>query len=71
MKAKNIHTKRPDLEHIKPVQPCDAYFGGCVNASKLYHKCEGLEAIHYMDVSQACSLTSCLIQSISIPYKTP
>ena len=34
---------------MKPLQPRAAYFGGRVNAAKLYHKCEGLQAIHYMD----------------------
>ena len=51
MKAKNINTKHPDLELMKPLQPCDAYFGWRVNAANLYHECEELEAIRYTDVT--------------------
>ena len=36
MKKMNIETNRPDLEHHKPLVPRDAYFGGQVNAVKLY-----------------------------------
>jgi len=51
VKAKKINIKRPDLEHMKPLQPRDAYFGGRVNAAKLYYLCQGPEKIHYMDVT--------------------
>ena len=46
VKAKNINIKRPDLEHTKPLQPRGAYFGGRVNAAKLYYICQGFEKIH-------------------------
>ena len=36
---------------MKPLQPRDAYFGGRVNAAKLYYLCQGPEKIHYMDVT--------------------
>ena len=42
VKAKHIDTRRPGIEQMKPLQPCDAYFGGCVNAVKLYYKCQDL-----------------------------
>jgi len=39
------------LTHLDPLIPRDAYFGGRVNAVKLYYKCQGLEKIHYIDVT--------------------
>ena len=51
IKVKNIHTKHPDLEHTKPLEPLDTYFDGLVNTAKLYHKWEGLKAIREMDVT--------------------
>ena len=51
VKAKCINTHRPDIEQMKPLQPRDAYFGGRVNAAKLYYKCQDLEKIHYMDIT--------------------
>ena len=51
VKLKKINTHRPDLEHKKPLIPREAYFGGRVNAVKLYYQCEGEERIHYMDIT--------------------
>lgn len=50
-KIHNINTSRKDLEYLKSLVPRDSYFGGRTNAFKLYHKCEGTEKIHYMDVT--------------------
>ena len=51
VKKMKIETNRPDLEHYKPLIPRDAYFGGRVNASKLYYKCIGDEIIEYLDIT--------------------
>ena len=51
MKKMNIETNRPDLEHYKPLIPRDAYFGGRVNAVKLYYKCIGDEIIESLDIT--------------------
>ena len=51
MKKMNIETNRPNLEHYKPLVPRDAYFGGRVNAVKLYYKCTGDEIIEYLDIT--------------------
>ena len=51
IKKMKIETNRPDLEHHKPLVPRDAYFGGRVNAVKLYYKCIGDEIIEYLDIT--------------------
>jgi G:T-mismatch repair DNA endonuclease (very short patch repair protein) len=38
-------------EQYKSLIPREAYFGGRVNAVKLYYRCEGVEKLHYMDVT--------------------
>ena len=38
-----------NIEHIDPLNPKDALFGGRTNALKLYHKCEPGEEIHNYD----------------------
>jgi hypothetical protein len=48
---RNLPTTRADIEHLRPLIPRDAYFGGRVNAAKLYYKCTGMEKIHYMDIT--------------------
>ena len=50
-KKLDLPTSKKELEHIKCLIPRDAYFGGRTNAIKLYYKCEGAEAIHYLDVT--------------------
>ena len=32
-------------ELIDPLQPRDAFYGGCTNAAKLFHECQGNEKI--------------------------
>ena len=34
-----------DHELIDPLQPCDAFYGGRTNATKLFHECQGDEKI--------------------------
>ena len=51
VEAKNTNIVRPDLQHMKPLQPRDAYFGERVNTAKLSYICQGLEKRHYMDVT--------------------
>ena len=51
VKVTKINTHRPNLEHKKPLIPCEAYFGGCVNAVTLYYQCKGEVHIHYMDIT--------------------
>ena len=50
-KIKNLPTTRADIEHLKCLIPRDAYFGGRVNAAKLYYKCTEEEKIHYIDIT--------------------
>ena len=50
-KKLDLPTSKKELGHIKCLIPRDAYFGGRTNAIKLYYKCEGAEAIHYLDVT--------------------
>lgn len=38
-------------EEMRPLVPRDAYFGGRVNAVKLYYRATGDERIHYVDVT--------------------
>ena len=40
-----------ELEHIKYLIPRDAYFSARTNAVKLHYRCDGAEAIHYLDVT--------------------
>ena len=47
----HLPTSKKELEHIKCLIPRDAYFGGRTNAVKLYYRCDGPEAIHYLDVT--------------------
>ena len=49
--AMKINTNRPHLEHHKPLIPRDAYFGGRVNAVKLYYKCVGTAEIKHLDIT--------------------
>ena len=51
VKKMGINTNRPDLEHCKPLKPREVYFGGRVNAVKLYYKCVGTETIDYLDIT--------------------
>ena len=50
-KAKNLPTTRADIDYLKCLIPRDAYFGGRVNAAKLYYKCTGFEKIHYINIT--------------------
>jgi hypothetical protein len=34
-----------EYDLVDPLQPRDAVFGGCTNAAKLFHQCEGEEKI--------------------------
>lgn len=58
------------LDHIraKKLEIRDSYFGGRVNATKLYHKCVGNEKIHYYDV---CSLYPYVLKYYSMPIGVP
>ena len=53
VKKMKIETNRPNLEHhkFKPLLPSYAYFGGQVNAVKLYYKCIGDKIIRYLDIT--------------------
>ena len=42
---------REDHEVLRPLVPRDAYFGGRVNAVKLYYRATDAERIHYVDVT--------------------
>jgi G:T-mismatch repair DNA endonuclease (very short patch repair protein) len=50
-KTPEIYVLPEDYEMRKALQPRDAYYGGRTNAVKLYHRCEGTERIHYIDVT--------------------
>ena len=65
-----INTKRPHLEHHKPLIPRNAYFGGRVNAAKLYYKCIGLEEIKYLDITSMYPYTMSAPQYF-YPIKAP
>ena len=69
VKAKNINIVRPDLKHMKPLQPCDAYFGGSVNAVKLYYLCQGYTIICYMDVTSMFPFV--MLDPYLYPVKAP
>ena len=70
MKRLNINTTRADLENNKPLVPRHAYFGGRVNAVKLYYKCEGDEQIKYMDITSMYPFVMSAPQYL-YPVKTP
>ena len=40
-KIHKLPTSHADIEHLKSLIPRDAYFGGRVNAAKLYYICRG------------------------------
>ena len=67
-----INTNRPDLENCKPLIPRDAYFGGHVNAVKLYYNCEGTETINGLDITSMYPHTGTMSASqYYYPIKTP
>ena len=66
MKRLNINI----LETNKPLTPRNAYFGGRVNAVKLYSKCEGGEQIKYMDITSMYPFVMSAPQYF-YPVKTP
>ena len=70
VKKMGINTKRPDLEHHKPLIPRNAYFGGRVNAVKLYYKCTGDEQIKYLDITSMYPYTMSAPQYF-YPIKAP
>ena len=69
--AKIINIKRPDLEHMKPLQPRDAYSGGRVNAAKLYYICQGFEKLHYVDVTSMFPFVMSDPQYVSLCHVWP
>mmetsp|Transcript_12651 Transcript_12651/g.16301 ORF Transcript_12651/g.16301 Transcript_12651/m.16301 type:complete len:1243 (-) Transcript_12651:1394-5122(-) len=47
----NLDLQNPEILHMAPLLPRDAYFGGRTNAVKLYYACEANERIHYIDAT--------------------
>ena len=40
-----------EYDLVDPLQPCDVFFGGCTNAARLFHQCEGEEKIRLEKVA--------------------
>jgi len=55
-----------DCKLMGPIDPREAFFGGRINALKLYHKCTGREIIFYIDV---CSLYRWVCKTGIFPIK--
>ena len=70
MKEVKIEANRPDLKHHKPLIPRDAYFGGQVNAVKLYYKCIGDKIIEYLDITSMYPYVMSALQYF-YPIKVP